>query len=300
MRTGSWLLRRVIGPSPTATLVAAARALYGGLPIPWQVAPDPGAPELLPAWLGLPARFAGRLDRVTAGALHLALGSAFAGMTYHIALRTHLIDEALREALRRDIRQVVLLGAGLDNRAARLPELAPLTVFEVDHPATLSYKEARLARAGRRRPPNVTTVPVDFERDRLEERVRAAGLAAESRSFWIWEGVTIYLTRPAIASTLAAVARSAAPGSRIALTYTRPDRLGGAAMWSAATVLARLVGEPVRGALSEHDLAQELARAELSLVSDESPADWAHRVWPSVPAGMREWERVAVAEKTWR
>jgi methyltransferase (TIGR00027 family) len=296
MDSSSGLFRRAVGPSLTATLVASARALYAGLPDPWGVAPDPSAADLLPVWLGMPARLAARLDRGAAGALHRALGTALAGMTYHIALRTHLIDEALREALGRGTRQVVLLGAGLDNRAARLAELAPLRVFEVDHPATLSYKEGRLARAGRSRPANVTVVRVDFERDELDERVLEAGLAATEPSFWIWEGVTVYLTRAAIAATLAAVARSAAPGSRIALTYARPGTIGSGAMWSAATLAARLIGEPVRGLLTEHELADELARAELTLLSDESPLDCAHRVWPTPPPGMREWERVALAE----
>lgn len=297
VRDRSGLLRRAVGPSLTATLVASARALYAGLPEPWGVAPDPRASDLLPSWLGVPARLAGRLDRGAAGVLHRALGGAFGGMTYHIALRTHLIDEALRASLANGARQVVLLGAGLDNRASRLAELGALRVFEVDHPATHSYKEERLARAGRRRPAHVTAVRVDFERDRVDERILAAGLLPTEPSFWIWEGVTVYLTRPAIAATLAAVARAAAPGSRIALTYARPGPLGSGATFAAATLAARLIGEPVRGLMTQRDLAAELSRAKLTLLSDEAPADCAHEVWPTAPARMREWERVAVAER---
>lgn len=296
MRTGSGLFRRAVGPSLTATLVASARALYAGLPAPWRVAPDPSASDLLPLFLAVPARLAGRLDCGTAGVVHRVLGGASAGMSYHIALRTHLLDEALHAALGDGIRQVVLLGAGLDNRAARLGELEGVRVFEVDHPATHAYKEERLATAGRRRPTNVTAVRVDFERDELAPRVLEAGLQATDRSFWIWEGVTVYLTRPAIAATLAAVAKAAAPGSRLALTYARPQTLGQGAMWSAATLAARLIGEPLRGLLTRQDLATELARANLTLLSDHSPPDCAHRVWPEPPPDLREWERVAVAE----
>jgi methyltransferase (TIGR00027 family) len=268
------------------------------MPQPWGVAPDPAAPDLLPAWLGVPARLAGRLEPGAARALHLALGSALGGITYHIALRTHLIDEGLREALAGGTRQVVLLGAGLDNRAVRMPELAGTRLFEVDHPETLAYKEARLIEAGRVRPANVTVIGVDFEKDILDRRVLDAGLSAAEPSFWIWEGVTIYLTRPAIAATLSAVARASAPGSRLALTYTRPERFGGRALWSAATIVARAIGEPVRGAMTEHELVEELERADLRLLSDVSPRDAAHEVWPTSPPGIREWERVVIAQLT--
>ena len=60
-------------------------------------------------------------------------------------VRTRVIDDALRDFVAGGGRQLVLLGAGYDCRALRLPELAELRVFEVDHPATQAHKRDVLA-----------------------------------------------------------------------------------------------------------------------------------------------------------
>jgi methyltransferase (TIGR00027 family) len=296
MRTASGPFERIVGPSLTATLVASVRAVYAELPPPWGIAPDPTAADLLPRWLGLPARLARRARGPAASAMHSALGRLFLGLPQHLALRTWAIDRALEHGIAAGASQLVLLGAGLDNRARRLTDLGRLAVFEVDHPASLAYKERRLQAAGRARPAHVTPVPVDFENERLDEKLLAAGLSRTSRTFWIWEGVTIYLTPEAIAATLGAVSRCSSGGSRIALTYTRPGAVGGEALWRSARMMARLVGEPVRGAMDSAALEQALASTGFRLMSDESPQDWAPLAWPVVPAGLREWERLAVAE----
>jgi methyltransferase (TIGR00027 family) len=105
-----------------------------------------------------------------------------------------------------EARQLVILGAGLDARAYRLPELAGVSVFEVDHPATQVAKRQRLAEAGNG-DARVVFVGVDFERDALEERLASAGHAPTVATAWIWEGVTPCLDRGAIEATLAAATR---------------------------------------------------------------------------------------------
>lgn len=302
MRTTTSLFREVVGPSLTATLVAAVRALYADLPAPYRVAPDDAAKHLVPWPLALPAHLAHRAGPALASALHVGFGQAFLGVTYHISLRTFAIDEGLRAAIAGGTRQIVLLGAGLDNRAARIEELADCRVFEVDHPATQRYKTRRLEAAGWSRPANVTLVGVDFERahvpgEGLHESLARAGHEASAPTFWIWEGVTVYLSRDAIASTLSSVAAGSAPRSRLALTYTRPGKVGSGSMWGVTTAIARAIGEPVRGMMTGEELAGELGRVGFALESDESSFDWAARVWGKVPPGLREWERLAIAAK---
>ena len=192
--------------------------------------------------------------------------------------------------------QVVVLGAGLDSRAERIDALAGARVFEVDHPSTHRYKAERLALAGARlRARAVARVPIDFERDRLDEALVAAGLDPAQRSFWIWEGVTIYLTRDAITATLSAMGALSSPGSRVAVTYTQP---GARPPWldPLARLLGSAVGEPVRGMMSTGAMFEALAGAGFHRVSDESAVAWTARCWPGErPA--REWERLAVAER---
>jgi methyltransferase (TIGR00027 family) len=284
-------------PSLTASLVAALRALYTALPEPYRLTSDPFAAELVPAILALPARGAA-LFPGAAPFVHRAVGALSLGLSYHVALRTRAIDDALREAVAGGATQLVVLGAGLDSRAERLPELAGARVFEVDHPSTQRYKAERLARMGARpRARAVARVAIDFERDRLDEALVAAGLDPAARSFWIWEGVTVYLTPDAIAATLAAVGALSAPGSRLAVTYTRPGRRRAPAWLDPLSrVLGSAVGEPLRGMMETDAMFAALAQAGLERVSDEGAAEWAARSWPGdTPAD--EWERLAVAER---
>jgi len=103
-----------------------------------------------------------------------------------------LIDDWIGEAVG-EIDQVVLLGAGFDTRAWRLPALASAHVFEVDHPNTAAVKQARLrsAHADLRK---VTFVNVDFEKDDFDRLLRAAGFDATRPAIVVWEGVSQYLT----------------------------------------------------------------------------------------------------------
>src|SRR5213075_1945870 len=88
-----------------------------------------------------------------------------------MAARTMAIDEAVKGAASP---QVVILGAGLDGRAWRMQELRGAVVFEVDHPDSQSDKRGRvggLTQTAR----EVSFVPVDFERDRLDEALAKSG-----------------------------------------------------------------------------------------------------------------------------
>ncbi len=138
-----------------------------------------------------------------------------------IALRTRVLDAAWSAAHAEGARQLVLLGAGLDGRAFRLDDVGDSAVFEIDHPATQADKRRRTA-AMQPRAARHAYVPVDFERDTLAGALRGAGHRIDDKTFWIWEGVTQYLTADAQETTLDAVGALSAPGSRIALTYVVP------------------------------------------------------------------------------
>src|ERR1041385_3218213 len=85
-------------------------------------------------------------------------------MSDMMALRTVAIDTAVRDAIGRGAKQLVILGAGYDGRAWRMKELAGVKVFEVDHPATQADKRAKVARLGAAIG-TVSFVPSDFERE---------------------------------------------------------------------------------------------------------------------------------------
>ena len=121
--------------------------------------------------------------------------------------RTLAIDEAITSD---PPAQLVILGAGLDGRAWRLPGLSPTVVFEVDHPASQTDKRQRV---GDRAPlaRQLHFVAVDFTRDRLGDRLVAAGFGRELPTTWVWEGVVPYLTRREVSATVAAIDSASRP-----------------------------------------------------------------------------------------
>src|SRR5215469_8498564 len=86
--------------------------------------------------------------------------------------RSRIAEDALGEAVGRGIRQVVILGAGLDTFALRYSHVADeIRIYEVDHPATQAWKRERQAEAQIEVSPWVVFVPVDFEQDDVEEKL---------------------------------------------------------------------------------------------------------------------------------
>src|SRR5262244_210233 len=118
------------------------------------------------------------------------------------AARSRIAEDALSEAAERGVRQLVILGAGLDTFALRNPHAARISIFEVDHPATQAWKRQRLAEAELAPPPWLTIVPVDFEQDDLQQKLSSAGFQRTSAAFFTLLGVVPYLTHDAVGSTL--------------------------------------------------------------------------------------------------
>jgi len=253
-------------PSTTSFLVSFAR----GVGIDDQEI-DPLAPDLLPFWLARLAEAPADLGRFAVFYRRVVRGTTL-GLVDHIVLRTQAIDAHLAIALRAGIGQLVILGAGLDARAWRIPGLHGVTVFEVDHPATQRYK---LRRVEDRIPPgDVRYVAVDFEKERFSDAVKRAGFRSDAPSAWIWEGVTMYLPVAAIHDSLEQLTSLAAPGSQLAMSYRVPHLLPFGALGRAAIpALYALGGEPLKGTFEPGDLASAVA-PQWKVVYDEDARGW--------------------------
>jgi len=138
------------------------------------------------------------------------------------AARSRIAEDALSKAVDTGaIRQIVILGAGLDTFALRNPHGArQLRIYEVDHPATQAWKRRRLAEAQIALPPSLIFVPVDFERDDVGETLAAAGFQQSSPAFFTWLGVVPYLTQDAIGRTLHYI--SSIQNSEVVFDYLEP------------------------------------------------------------------------------
>jgi methyltransferase (TIGR00027 family) len=255
------------GASRTAVLVCQGRAAADGLTAVGRFS-DPTAMQLLTPeertpvqWVrdnALPRQWSDRVDFETVRA-----------SSEVIVPRTVAIDDAVRA---RRSPQVVILGAGLDGRAWRMPELADVAVFEVDQPASQAEKRERSAGLPGQAP---VFVPVDFGHDKLGAALQAAGHHADLATTWIWEGVVPYLTEDQVDATAAEVAEGSAPGSRLIVNFQTPSTSTGLGR-VVARILMRSAGrksfwatEPWRSAWTSDAMAALLARNGFAAASDE-------------------------------
>ena len=211
-----------------------------------------------------------RVERA-ARAGHRTIGlEAARVMADMMALRTVAIDAAVRDAIASGAKQLVILGAGYDGRAWRMPELAGVKVFEVDHPATQGQKRARVAEL----PPAIGTirfVPIDFTRESLDTVLERAGHDRSVPTCWIWEGVVMYLTHDVMRGTLAKIADHSAPGSTIIVNYHTELRK------FVARLIFKLIGEPQVSAWTQDEMAADLRSVGFIVRDDSGMIDWNKR-----------------------
>jgi methyltransferase (TIGR00027 family) len=191
-------------------------------------------------------------------------------------VRTRLIDDLVRQAMRGGARQALLLGAGFDSRPYRLEELRDVPVFEVDHPSTQRAKRQRLeARLGRL-PGNVRFVPVDFEKDDLEAASVHADFDTGTVTVALWEGVVSYLTPASVDQNFRMLARILAEQSQLIFSYVHQGALDGsvafheARRWKSSV---RSSGEPFIFGFDPAGLADYLRPRGFALESDVSTAE---------------------------
>lgn len=262
--------------SKTAQYVALYRALETIEPHREPLFQDPLATRFLSPTLSFAVRAAGvaKVHTILSG---YADRRAPGARTSAIA-RTAFIDDFVRDAIERGTRQLVVLGAGFDCRAHRLAELSDVTVFEVDRQATQAVKRDRLgSTASRAR--EVRYVAVDFLRDTIPERLESAGWKASLPTAFVWEGVTNYLTEPAVRDVLAFIGKSG-PGSSVVFTYIHGGLLDGTRSFDGGEQMIQNVqrlGEPWTFGLHPESVPAFVAASGLDLREDLGAVDYRKR-----------------------
>ncbi len=238
---------------------------------------DPTALALLPA----DAR--ARVERIRAGGSPRTRRERFERAFLEkrasmMVARTVAIDDVVRSAASP---QVVILGAGLDGRAWRMPELEEAVVFEVDHPDSQRDKRARVGGLTQRAS-SVRFVPVDFTRDDLDAALAASGHDPARPTTWIWEGVVMYLEPADVEATLSVIARRSANGSQLTIAYVGPSLL----RWFVALAVRRL-GEPFRSVYTHPAMRALLDRHGFQVMRDEDIFTIGQALSPELASGMR-------------
>lgn len=226
----------------------------------WVVDEPPAVFADEPARLFLPPyqrRFLDRLQALPPGWLRAfrQRRSALGGMRAQVLVRSRYTEDALADARAHGACRYVILSAGLDTFPLRQTN-PPIPVIEIDHPATQRWKRETLSAAGCDLPAHTTFAAIDFERQGL---VDVLDRAAQPQ-FVSWLGTTYYLSRKAIAATLANLAALSAPGTRLVLDYWRETPLGEDAMLLWGTRLATAVQQEAMRCFLTPAQAEALAR----------------------------------------
>jgi methyltransferase (TIGR00027 family) len=207
-------------PSRTSILTAAARALGSR---------EPDASVRNPDWLADRLIGPAELTLIADHPISQAFDRDFQqsiddpdifGFVWLMLVRTRFIDELVTRAVRTGATQVVILGAGFDTRAHRFSELLHgVKVFEIDYAATQQYKRRRVNECLGGACGDVVYAPIDFTGEDLGPVLRAAGFHSDLRSYFICEGVSMYVPEQGMKETLRAIAAESAPGSALLLEY---------------------------------------------------------------------------------
>jgi len=261
-------------PSRTARGAAAHRAIHqtldGG-----SIFSDPMASKVLD-------------DETLASLDEIAADPSRRPWRLFIAARSRFSEDALSACVARGVRQIVVLGAGLDTFSLRNPFAGEgARVFEVDYPATQDWKRERLKQAGLAIPASLTFAPVDFERQSLAEGLAAAGFQADRPAFFQWLGVVPYLTREAIAVTLDFIA--GVPGSEVVFDYAEPFENYPASRREnvmAVAALAAARGEPWLSQFDPAELSAMLHAMGFTTVEDLGLAELTDRFYGALKQGI--------------
>ncbi len=207
----SWDLASSVGA--TATMVAASRALASRGPDP--LLDDRFAEPLV--------RAVGHdfFNRLIDGEIRPAEADpAFneQQMREQIAVRTRFFDTFFMDATAAGLRQAVILAAGLDARAYRLPWPQGTVVFEVDQPQVVEFKTTTLSGLGVEPRADRRAVGIDL-RDDWPTALRDAGLDTSQPTAWIAEGLLVYLPPEAQDRLFDHITSLSAPGSRLATEH---------------------------------------------------------------------------------
>lgn len=196
----------------------------------------------------------------------------FPGLANSIRARVRYFDDFVKSSLDEGLEQLVILGAGYDTRAYRIEGLkGKVRVFEVDHPDTQSVKTKKVKEIFGFLPGHVTYVQVDFETDNFGEKLAAQGYDRSLKTFFLMEGLIMYIPPEAVDETLSFVVKNSGKGSAVLFDYYPESLVDGSCELEAGKNIHNYlvqIGEPLKFGIKEGTVEPFLVERGFSRVKD--------------------------------
>jgi len=200
------------------------------------------------------------------------------GTYEYMIARTKYFDNLFEHALEEDIPQIIFLGAGYDTRSIRFKSSIQRTnIFELDAPTTQQHKKKLLQKHNISIPRQVSFVPINFSKESMDDVLSKTGYDTSQESFFIWEGVTMYLPEEAVKETLAFIKNNSGRGSTVAFDYFYKSFAEGDCDYYGAKELFESVsktGEPYQFGIEEDEIEVFLAENGFDVLSHYTPDEF--------------------------
>ena len=259
-------------PRNMALQIAGLRANETHLPENERVFEDPYAECFFPEDVRLLFR-----DTALVKAERAKYESIMPGVNGAIVARIRYIDECLEGLLDEGLQQLVVIGAGYDTRAYRIPGVREtINVFEVDHPLTQATKIETIREIFGELPDHVVFVPVVFGADRLDRKLLDHGYASDRKTLFIIEGLLMYIPETAVAAPLSFVAKASAPGSAFVADYFETSVVAGTSPLPEARALKAFVeqeGSALQFGFAENGVEAYLRQRGFATVTTVNAVD---------------------------
>ena len=200
------------------------------------------------------------------------------GTHEYMVARTKHFDDLFKQALADNIPQIVFLGAGYDTRSIRFKDSVQETkIFELDVPTTQKQKKDLLLKAGISVSKQLSFVPINFNKESLQNVLSNAGYDKSQKSFFIWEGVTYYLPEETVKNTLSIIKNHSGAGSTVAFDYFYKSIVQGKSDFYGAKEIIKEVsksGEPFQFGIDQGKIKSFLVENGFDMLSHHTPEEF--------------------------
>lgn len=201
----------------------------------------------------------------------------FPGLSSSIIIRVKYFDDYVEKLINERVEQLVTLGAGYDTRAYRITGLNQVTVFEVDHPNTQSFKIEKINQILESTPDNVVYVPVDFETEELGPKLFEYGYDPLKKTLFIMEGLIMYIPEESVLNTLKFIQNNSGKGSSIIFDYYPRSVVDGTCKEKMGQNICNFVknqGEPLQFGIDDGKLEEYLSNRGFKNIHNVSSDDY--------------------------